>query len=71
MPWVKWDRCVGCKKCIEVCPTGAIYIKEDHAVIVDDECKRQGCRSCREICPIDSIFLGFESPPGRQGNALQ
>lgn len=44
--------CNHCKNpiCMEVCPTGATYQREDGIVLIDyDLCL--GCRSCVEACP--------------------
>ena len=36
--------------CVEACPTGATYVREDGIVAVDDE-KCVGCRACLVSCP--------------------
>ena len=48
--------CIGCTKCIQVCPVDAIVgaAKWMHTVIVDD-CT--GCELCVPACPVDCIVL--------------
>jgi Fe-S-cluster-containing dehydrogenase component len=36
--------------CVEACPTGATYVREDGIVAIDDE-KCVGCRACLVACP--------------------
>jgi Na+-translocating ferredoxin:NAD+ oxidoreductase subunit B len=50
------SRCIGCAKCLPVCPTDAIVgaAKRMHTVIVDD-CT--GCELCIIACPVDCITL--------------
>lgn len=52
-------RCNQCQEapCVNVCPTGATYKREDGIVAVDqDECV--GCRYCVVVCPYQNrIFL--------------
>lgn len=47
--------CIGCARCIEVCPTDAIVgaRKWMHAVIAGD-CS--GCDLCIPVCPVDCIL---------------
>jgi len=51
--WVT-DECIGCTKCAQRCPTGAIpftpYIKHS---IDPEKCIK--CDICRQICPVGSI----------------
>ena len=42
-------RCVGCRKCIEVCPAGAISIVDDRPVTDSKKCKLSD--KCIEVCP--------------------
>ena len=48
--------CIGCAKCIDVCPTDAIVggRKWLHAVLAED-CS--GCELCIPACPVDCIRL--------------
>ncbi|WP_233842348.1 RnfABCDGE type electron transport complex subunit B [Dyella sp. 2HG41-7] len=48
--------CIGCTKCIQVCPVDAIVgaNKLMHTVI-DDDCT--GCERCVPACPVDCIVL--------------
>jgi len=48
--------CIGCRKCIDVCPVDAILgaRKRMHTVL-DAECN--GCALCLPACPVDCIAL--------------
>ncbi len=50
------SACIGCKKCIQVCPVDAILgaSKQMHSVI-QDECT--GCELCVPVCPVDCIDM--------------
>lgn len=41
--------CIGCKKCEKVCPSGAITVQDNVAVIDYEKCTN--CGACREACP--------------------
>lgn len=53
---IQEDFCIGCKKCIHVCPTDAIMgaPKLMHQVIQGD-CT--GCELCLPVCPVDCIDM--------------
>jgi uncharacterized Fe-S center protein len=53
MPWVKSEMCTGCGDCVGECPSGAIIMANDVAVIHMENCIR--CGSCHEICPEQAI----------------
>jgi Na+-translocating ferredoxin:NAD+ oxidoreductase subunit B len=59
--------CIGCTKCIQVCPVDAIVgaNKLMHTVIADD-CT--GCERCVPACPVDCIVL--EPMPMAQADDL-
>lgn len=53
---IREEECIGCVKCIKVCPVDAILgsAKRMHTVI-NDECT--GCELCVPACPVDCIDL--------------
>lgn len=52
-------RCTGCGACVEVCPTGALYLVDGKAAVDEGLCRE--CAACLSACPVDAISLG--SPP--------
>jgi len=48
------DKCTGCKKCIPVCPFGALEMKEGRAE-VNERCTY--CGACVDVCPVEAITL--------------
>jgi NAD-dependent dihydropyrimidine dehydrogenase PreA subunit len=52
------EKCVGCGACVNVCPAGAISVKNDKAVISD---KCVDCGRCVQVCPADAIYPGTQS----------
>jgi Na+-translocating ferredoxin:NAD+ oxidoreductase subunit B len=61
-------RCIGCVRCIEVCPVDAIVGAQGlmHTV-VEDWCI--GCRLCVPPCPVDCIDMA--APRGPWTRALK
>ena len=48
------DDCIGCTKCVRVCPVDAIEYRPYEKHEIDNE-KCIKCDSCRAICPVDAI----------------
>ncbi|MFC2113446.1 NADH-quinone oxidoreductase subunit NuoF [Bacteroidota bacterium] len=48
------DKCTGCQRCVDVCPTGAITGPRSEPHFLDPE-KCIKCRACYEICRFDAI----------------
>jgi uncharacterized Fe-S center protein len=57
-------RCKGCGECALVCPSEAITIENEKAVL--DRSKCIGCASCVAACPNMAISIDFQA-----GNAVQ
>ncbi len=62
--WIREEDCIGCTKCIQVCPVDAILgaAKFMHTII-EQNCT--GCDLCIPVCPTDCI----EIKPAKTGLA--
>ena len=49
------EKCTGCESCIEECPSEAIKMAEDKAVVIVDDCI--DCGVCVETCPAEAIDM--------------
>ena len=55
-------RCNHCTNapCVSICPTQALFIREDG--IVDFDARRCiGCKSCMQACPYDALYIDPET----------
>ncbi len=52
---VSKDKCSGCKQCVDVCPTEAISMVKEKAVVDADECIY--CETCIDECVKDAIAM--------------
>ena len=50
--------------CVNVCPVGATFKREDGVVLVDNQ-RCIGCKFCMAACPYSSRVFNWEAPPVR------
>ncbi len=60
-PLVTLEKCIGCGKCTNWCPTGSIKITGEKAKV--DEKKCIGCGECTVTCPEQAIAVNWASDP--------
>jgi len=53
------SKIVGCTRCLDLCPTGAIAPAGDHVAIDENVCA--GCGSCAAVCPTGAA--AYALPP--------
>ncbi len=51
------SKCLGCKKCLEVCNFGAITWDKKNNIPIFNSLLCEGCGACQLICPRDAIKL--------------
>ena len=52
--------CIGCERCVAVCPADAITMEDGIAVVDSDKCI--GCEQCVTVCPASVIFMKGGEP---------
>ena len=49
------EKCTGCETCIEECPSEAISMADEKAVIDEEACV--DCAVCVDACPTEAISM--------------
>lgn len=52
---IEEDKCIGCSRCMKICPTEAIRIHGGKAMIQEHRCI--DCGRCYEVCPAQAIRI--------------
>ncbi|QUH19922.1 DMSO/selenate family reductase complex B subunit [Alkaliphilus sp. B6464] len=58
------NHCVN-PSCVEACPTGAMYKREQDGIVLIDQEKCIGCGVCKQNCPYDAPQLIEEGKMGK------
>jgi MinD superfamily P-loop ATPase len=58
LPLIDLGRCTGCGRCAQLCPTRAVEIRGEKAIIIrPDDCSF--CDICESYCPEEAIDRPF------------
>ena len=49
------DICTGCGVCVDMCPMGAISMRDNVACVDSETCS--GCGVCEDECPVGAISI--------------
>ena len=60
-PAVAMERCIGCGRCVQVCPKSALFLEEGRARIDPEKCV--GCGACLGLCREGALDLDWEKMP--------
>jgi len=52
---VNKETCTGCESCVPECPSEAIKVEDEKAIIDNDLCV--DCGVCVDACPVEAILL--------------
>ena len=53
IPKIDKNECTGCEECVDNCPSEAISMEDNAAVINAEACTE--CGECVEVCPAEAI----------------
>lgn len=63
------EACIGCGRCVSICPGNLIQMVESTAFIVEPrDC--WGCASCVKECPVQAIALYLARDIGGKGGRM-
>jgi len=52
---IQKDICIGCSHCMNVCPTGALRVRNGKAQLYGERCV--DCGECYRVCPVSAIIV--------------
>jgi ferredoxin len=54
------DKCIGCRLCLQVCPSEAIEYKTEEKKIRIYLARCTFCAQCNEVCPVSCLSMSNE-----------
>ena len=67
---INQDRCIGCKRCVSVCPGSLIDINETGKARMHYPKDCWGCVSCVKECPVQAIDFYLGADMGGRGSTM-
>lgn len=67
---IQQDKCVGCGRCVEVCPGNLIKKDGDGHAAIRHVRDCWGCTSCIKECPTGAILFFLGADIGGRGSTL-
>ena len=64
------DKCVGCKKCVGICPGNILRIDTNGKAYLKKKEECWSCVSCVKECPVTAIELILSPELGGQGGRM-
>jgi Fe-S-cluster-containing hydrogenase component 2 len=52
---VDQEKCTGCAKCVDACPTQAVSMVDEKAVVKEDDCA--DCAACVDACESGAMAM--------------
>ncbi|MFF2556502.1 4Fe-4S dicluster domain-containing protein [Nocardia sp. NPDC058058] len=60
---VRANDCIGCDKCVDVCPTNVFDRTESGIPLIARQSDCQTCFMCEAYCPTDALYVSPEVTP--------
>lgn len=64
------DKCIGCNKCVKICPGNLIYKNELNKAYIKYEESCWGCAACLKECDFEAIEYYLGEDIGGQGSYI-
>lgn len=55
------SRCIGCNKCVEICPTNVYEGSPGEIPVIARQSECQTCFLCEAYCPVDALYVAAET----------
>ena len=67
--YIDKTKCIGCGRCVEICPGNLLTLK-DRAATIRDVRDCWGCTACVKACPKNAICYRLAADLGGAGSEL-